>query len=202
MRDRAGQTARVVTASTWHVALLRGINVGGRNLIRMTDLAGGFEAAGFEGVRTYIQSGNVIFRAPPAERAVLVGEVEAMLSERFAYEARVEVRDHHEMRAVVTEAPPRFGQEPDRFRYDVLFLMPPLTPAAALDALTLKDGIDTAAAGPGAVYTTRLIERATQSGISRIASHPIYARLTIRNWNTTSRLLALMDEAADAQAVR
>jgi uncharacterized protein (DUF1697 family) len=189
-----------MASSDRYVALLRGINVGGRNRIRMADLVAGFEAAGFEEVRTYIHSGNVLFGTGSGDRAALIERVEAMLSERFGYAATVVVRSHAEMRAAVAEAPPGFGTEPDRFRYDALFLMPPLTSAEALDALTLREGVDTASPGPGLVYTTRLIERATQSGINRIASHPAYARITIRNWNTTSRLLALLDEAAATTA--
>jgi len=85
----------------------------------------------------------------------------------------------------------------DRHRAPVrpYYLLPPLTPNEVLEALILKDGIDAARTGPGVVYTTRLIERAAQSGLSRIASHPFYRRMTIRNWNTTRKLLAMMIEA-------
>jgi len=181
--------------TTTYVALLRGINVGGRNRILMVDLRACFESAGYLDVRTYIQSGNVVFRSGGGDRVALTEAIERSLAEAFDYGATVVIRDLDEMRAVVEAAPHGFGTEPDTYRYDVIYLLPPLTPNEVLEALILKDGIDAARTGPGVVYTTRLIERAAQSGLSRIASHPFYRRMTIRNWNTTRKLLAMMIEA-------
>ena len=64
-----------------YVALLRGINVGGKNLIRMPALKAAFEAAGFEDVSTYIQSGNVLFSSPSRSAKRLTEEIEALLAE-------------------------------------------------------------------------------------------------------------------------
>jgi uncharacterized protein (DUF1697 family) len=180
--------------TTEYVALLRGINVGGKNRVPMADLRACFEAAGYAAVRTYIQSGNVVFWAGEADRAALTDAVEHLLVEAFGYRATVELRDREEMRAVVEAAPPGFGDEPDTYRYDVLYLLAPLTPGEALSALTIKDGIDAAWSGPRVVYASRLIARASQSGLSRIASQPLYQHMTIRNWNTTRKLLAMMQE--------
>jgi uncharacterized protein (DUF1697 family) len=177
--------------TTW-LALLRGINVGGRNRILMQDLAARFEGAGYADVRTYIQSGNVIFAAAE-ERSALTAAIEQMLADAFDYDATVELRDLEQMRAIVEQAPTGFGAEPDDYRYDVLFLLPPLAVDEVLGALTPKAGVDTAWPGPGVVYHSRLTARASQSGLSRIVSHPLYQRLTVRNWNTTTRLLTLME---------
>lgn len=175
-----------------YVALLRGINVGGRNLIRMSDLAACFEGHGFADVTTYIQSGNVLFRADEENRAELVRRIEQMLSSAFDYRACVALRDVDEMRAVVAEAPDGFGAEPERFRYDVVFLVPPLTPDVAMDSVALREGVDRTWTGRGVLYFSRLTERAAQSRLSRLASMPVYQRMTIRNWNTTTRLSRLM----------
>ena len=175
-----------------YVALLRGINVGGKNRILMTDLVARFESAGYADVRTFIQSGNVVFRADQGERAHLTDAIERVLAVAFDYRATIALRDHEEMRAVVDEAPPGFGAEPDHYRYDVLFLIPPSTPDEVLGALTMKDGVDAAWAGPGVVYHSRLMARASESRMSRLVSHPAYQRITIRNWNTTTRLYSMM----------
>ena len=178
---------------TTYLALLRGINVGGRNRILMADLRASFETAGYQDVRTYIQSGNVLFRTGEGDRAELTHAIEAMLADAFDYRATVALRDAAEMEAVVRGAPAGFGSEPDAYRYDVLFLLPPLVPEDALGALTLRDGVDAAWAGKGVVYSRRLTERASQSGLSRIASHPFYQQMTIRNWNTTVKLRSMME---------
>lgn len=180
-------------STTW-VALLRGINVGGRNRILMADLRVCFEDAGYEGVRTYIQSGNVVFSADEPQRETLRGAIEAMLGSAFGYDATVELRDAAELRAVVEASPDGFGSDKDTYLDDVLFLLPPLDPDEAMGALTLRDGVDTAWTGPGVVYSRRVKAKASRSGLSRIASHPFYQRMTIRNWNTTLKLTAMAAE--------
>lgn len=114
------------------VALLRGINVGGKNLIKMADLKACFEALGFENVSTYIQSGNVLFNADKPDRATLESRIEEALSKTFNYESRVVVRSHKQMKEIVARAPEGFGDHPGTYRYDVIFLKAPLTAAQAM----------------------------------------------------------------------
>jgi uncharacterized protein (DUF1697 family) len=175
-----------------YIALLRGINVGGRNLIRMTDLKACFEEHGLQNVRTYIQSGNVLFETSERSSKRLTEQIERLLDETFNYEGSVVLRSLKQLRDTVERAPRGFGSKPDRYRYDVLFLKSPLTGPTALKGLPLKEGVDEVAAGPGALYFARLISKITQSRLSRIASMPIYQSITIRNWNTTTKLLKLM----------
>jgi uncharacterized protein (DUF1697 family) len=179
-----------------YVALLRGINVGGSNLIRMAALKGCFEAQGYHDVTTYIQSGNVVFPAGRATPDALTRDIEQALSKTFAYEARVVVRSLPEMRAIVTRAPKGFGTKPSAYRYDVIFLKQPLTAADAIESLSTRPGVDRAAAGDGVLYFSRLISRATQSHLTRIVGTPAYRNMTIRNWNTTVKLLELMERRA------
>jgi len=171
-----------------YVALLRGINVGGRNLIRMADLKACFEKHGHEDVVTYIASGNVLFTSGGARRAALERDLEAMLAKRFGYEASVVLRTDKQIGAIVEGAPDGFGSRPDSYRYDVIFLKEPLKAAAAMKVVPTKDGVDEVRAGPGALYFSRLIERASESRLSKLVSLPIYASVTIRNWNTTTEL--------------
>jgi uncharacterized protein (DUF1697 family) len=179
------------------VALLRGINVGGNNLIRMPALAACFIDQGFEDVTTYIQSGNVVFSAGRERRAELTARIERMLSASFDhYDASVVLRSASQMRSVVADAPAGFGEDPSRFRYDVVFLKPSLTAAAALRDVPTKEGVDTVAPGTGVLYFSRLTSRAAQSRLPRVASMPIYQQMTIRNWNTTTKLATLVTAPA------
>jgi uncharacterized protein (DUF1697 family) len=175
-----------------YVALLRGINVGGNNLIKMVALKACFEAQGFRDVVTYLQSGNVVFTAgDPA--ASLTGRVEAALCATFKYPASVVLRSRKQIRDVVARAPRGFGTEPERYRYDVIFLKAPLSASAAIKDFPLKPGVDEAHAGTGVLYVSRLISKASQSRISKLVTMPIYPSVTIRNWNTTSAVLRLLD---------
>lgn len=174
-----------------HVALLRGINVGGNNVIKMTALREVFEALGFTDVSTYIASGNVLFEARAGGRARLTKTIEAALGRAFAYESKIVVVSAKELGLVVNEAPTGFGDEPATYRYDVLFVKPPLTTKAALREIEVTPGVDDVAAGKHAVYFRRLIAKATKSKLVKIVGKPIYRDLTIRNWNTTRKLFEL-----------
>jgi uncharacterized protein (DUF1697 family) len=174
-----------------HVALLRGINVGGNNLIKMADLKACFEDGGLADVATFIQSGNVLFTAR-GSAAELTDRIERMLSSAFGYEASVVLRTRSQMRAVVDRAPTGFGTEPSRFRYDVIFLKAPLTAKAAMRVVSPREGVDEVVAGAGVLYSSRLVSRLTQSRLNKIVGTPEYRNMTIRNWNSTTKIAALM----------
>lgn len=181
-------------ADIQYLALLRGINVGGKNIIKMMDLKACFESLGFSDVVTYIQSGNVLFKSAEKDKAKLTNRVEKELSKQFDYPSRLVIVTHKELKEIVHNAPRGFGAEPDKFRYDVIFLKEPLTPKEALKSVSTKEGVDATYAGEHILYFSRLISKATQSRLTRIISLPIYQSMTIRNWNTTTKLLALMEK--------
>jgi uncharacterized protein (DUF1697 family) len=176
-----------------YVALLRGINVGGNNLIRMPALKACFETQGYSDVSTYIQSGNVLFTASRWNADRHTARMEAALSSTFAYQSRVVVRSLGQMKAIVDGRPKGFGARPAEYRYDVIFLRPPLSVDEAIGSFPAKAGIDRVLPGDGVVYCSRLISKASQSGLSRVAASPAYRNMTIRNWNTTTKLLELME---------
>src|SRR5262249_47389357 len=168
-----------------YVALIRGINVGGNSIIPMMKLRAAFEDCGLKNVSTFTASGNVLFEAPR------VPTLETRLSKVLGLPIRLTLRTHTEMEAIVKDAPNGFGTKPDTFRYDVWFVMPPMTAEKVLAALEPKDGVDAVSAGDGVIYATRLIAKASQSRLTRVVGTPIYASVTIRNWNTTRKLAEL-----------
>ena len=87
----------------------------------------------------------------------------------------------------------RYAADPTHLS-DVVFLKAPLTSAQAMRAVSLREGVDRAWAGTGVLYLDRVAERSSQSRFSRLASTPHYRKMTIRNWSTTTRLLAMLDE--------
>lgn len=173
------------------VALLRGINVGGNNLVKMADLRAAFAALGFTDVATYIQSGNVLFTAGSAGKPRHVKAIEAALTATFDCGTPVVVVSAAELAAVVDEAPAGFGTQPATYRYDVVFVKEPLTAAAALPAVPARAGVDVVEAGSHALYFRRLVARASESHLPKLMSLPLYKQVTIRNWNTTTKLRTL-----------
>jgi uncharacterized protein (DUF1697 family) len=175
-----------------YVALLRGINVGVKNIIKMADLRASFEAMGFDDVQTHIQSGNVVFSSSERSAKKLVDPIASALAERFNYSATLAVLSKAQIKKAVDEAPAGFGAEPEKLRYDVMFVLPPLTAKKAVAEIPVREGVDAIWAGSGVVYFTRLIAKASQSRLSRVTGMPLYQQLTIRNWNTTTKLLEMV----------
>jgi len=177
-----------------YLALLRGINVGGKNLVRMAELRTAVEELGHADVATYIQSGNVLFRAPRQPRAELAAKLERELTKRFGVELKVVVVTEAELKAVVEAAPDGFGAE--THRCDVIFLRKPLTAKQAFAVLETREDVDEAWSGKGVLYFARLDAKATSSKLGKIVARPEYKQMTIRNWRTTTKLLALMKSRA------
>ena len=96
------------------------------------------------------------------------------------------------MERVVAQAPKGFGKDPEQYRYDVLFVKEPLKTSEALKDVPTATGVDTVAAGDHALYFRRLVSKATQSKLNKLVQKPVYKNLTIRNWNTTMKLLQMV----------
>ncbi|HUP99326.1 MAG TPA: DUF1697 domain-containing protein [Aeromicrobium sp.] len=177
-----------------HVALLRGINVGGRNAVPMKQLAACVESGGYADVTTYIQSGNVLFTTDSTDARAMELDLEQRIRSDFGFPVPVVVRSRAEMTQTVESAPPGFGG-PDH-RCDVIFLKHPLTADDAFPELPPPvDGVDEASKGPaGCLYWARVSERAGKSRLSRITRSPIYPSVTIRNWNTTTKLASMLSD--------
>lgn len=174
-----------------YVALLRGINVGGNNIIKMSELKKTVESYGFSDVITYIQSGNVIFETPEMNIQKITKKLEIKLSENFGYSARVVVRSLPQLQEIVSEVP-RDWKSRDDIRCYVAFVKEPTTSDEIVSEIVLKKDIDFIKAGQGVVYMTTLLSGITKSGFSKLAGKKIYKNLTIRNYNTTKRLVELM----------
>jgi len=179
-----------------YVALLRAINVGGNNLIKMADLRASFGTIGFTEVQTYIQSGNVVFCAKRMNKSRLTEIIEQALSDAFRYKSRVVVISAAELQRVISQAPKGFGQEPDLYRYDVLFVREPLKTSDAIKEVPTNPDVDIVYIGDHALYFRRLIASAPQSHLNKLVQRSVYQHITIRNWRTTTKLLEMVTSQA------
>lgn len=181
-------------AAATHVALIRGINVGGKNIVPMAALREALEAAGYQGVRTYIQSGNVVLVAPKKDEDAVAASVEVVLEKEFGVATVVVAVSAAKLREAVADAPTGFGADADTYHYDVAFLHSKTSSADALAAFGIREGVDTAWEGKGVVYFRRLSAQRTKSKMSSVVGTPPYRHMTIRNWRTTTRLVEMLDE--------
>lgn len=147
------------------MALLRGINVGGKNLISMADLRATMEAAGYDAVQTYIQSGNVVFETD-VPRAELEKSIENLLAERLGCPVLVVVRSHRQLSGIVAAAPAGFGADRDTYLSDVVFLKGPLTSARAMRTVSLREGVDRARASSTSTASQNAVPTAVSASWS------------------------------------
>jgi len=173
------------------VALLRGINVGGKNKLPMKELVAIFVAAGCDDVRTYIQSGNVVCKAPAAVTKALPSLVAAAVFERFGYRVPVVTRKASDLRDVGRSNPfLKAGREPDTLHVAFLADLPKPGRVAALDAgRSLPDeflakGREIYLCLPSGVAKSKLTNAYFDATLGTIS--------TLRNWRT---VVALMDLA-------
>ena len=178
---------------TSYVALLRGINVGGRNPVRMADVVSCLTDAGYENVRTHGQSGNVLFTTSRAGGPRLETAIETVLEKRFGIAVLVVIRSRTELAATIKAAPADHGSK--TLRSEVIFLKHPLTAKQAMaEVPELREGVDAIAPGPGALYFSRVAANATKTRIQKFMAKPIFQQMTMRTWSTTEKLLALLDD--------
>jgi len=175
--------------NTFYIALLRGINAGGKNLIKMDCLKQVFADMGFSYVKTYIQSGNVIFST--LSECGLSERIENQLKNNFSVEIKTLLLTADDLAATIKNAPENFGKEPEKYRYDVWFLIPPATVNDLVSTLSLREGVDYLQAGINVIYTSRLTSQMNKSYFSKIMQTPIAKTFTIRNWNTVTKLYEL-----------
>lgn len=168
-----------------YVALLRGINVGGNNVIPMAALVDTFARAGFAGARTYIASGNVIFESTSRDPRALERTLEAALSRAHAYAATVVVRDRDHMAAIVDELPRAWRKPSADRRYNVLFLRHTIDAPAVLDGLAPKRGLEQVAYRPGVLYWSARAADVPNTAMGKLSASSIYREVTVRNLNTT-----------------
>ena len=178
-----------------YIVLLRGINVGGKNIIPMAGLRTCLEAHGFSQVSTYIASGNVLLQSD-LDADDVKAQIEGVLSENFSLDngfVKVWVLTPSQLQAVIEHKPEGFGEQPELYHSDVIFLMG-VDAAEALPAFSPREGVDQVWAGDGVIYSQRLSSERTKSRLNKIMESLLYKSMTIRNWNTTTKLLELLRE--------
>lgn len=178
-----------------YVALLRGINVGGKNKVAMAALRECLKDLGFSNVSTYIASGNVLLESE-RKTGEVKAQIEDALPKCFELDTdiiKVLVLSHPELKKIINGKPKSFGEHPEKYHSDIVFLMG-IDVTEAITVFRPKEGVDTIWPGGGVIYSQRLSEMRTKSRLSKIVGTPAYKQMTIRTYNTVTKLLELMKQ--------
>ena len=186
------------TKSTF-VALLRGVNVGGNQMISMSSLKKSFEGMGFAGVSTYINSGNIIFKSKEADARKLERKVEQMLLREYQLDSKVVVRSFAEMERLVESLPRNWKGDRD-WRYNVVFLRHSIDSEEIVKDLEFKKDIEQVAYRPGVLLWSAQATEMARTSFVKLASCKMFKEMTVRNLNTTRKLYELMKKVVESDS--
>jgi uncharacterized protein (DUF1697 family) len=174
-----------------YVALLRGVNVGGKNTVKMSDLKKTFEKSGFTNVSTYINSGNVMFESEIEDVKKLTRKIDLLLQKKFAVIKTVVLSDK-QLKDVIGSVPKTW--KTGELRKYIAFVKSPSEPEDIIKEAQLKEGVDSIDKGPGVVYMSTKLAGITKSGFPKLIAKQVYKNITLRNFSTAQKLLSYMEE--------
>lgn len=175
-----------------YAALLRGINVGGKNKVEMARLKNVFEKAGFSDVKTYINSGNIIFSDDNRTKNEITKILEYSIENEFDLKINVLVRDIHNINEIASSLPDTWVND-KKTKCGVMFLWEGYQEPNVLEQLKIKPGIDTVKYVGGAIVWHVDRKNVTKSGMMKIVGTELYKKMTVRNCNTVRKVAALMN---------
>jgi uncharacterized protein (DUF1697 family) len=175
-----------------HVVLLRGINIGARNRIAMSELREALEDAGFKDVRTYLQSGNVVLESTAKPESV-ARKCEHVIAKRFGLEIAVVVRPRADLARIVKRNALR-NVAKDPKRYQVSFLSDKLAAKVVRELEAAAEESEQIVVIGREVYAWHPKTIARSRLWTLLAGRGLGVTATSRNWTTVEALLALADE--------
>lgn len=173
-----------------YIALLRGVNVGGKNKLSMALLKAAFEEAGLTNVLTYINSGNILFTSDEPE-TTLGEKCSRIIEQQFQLAVPVLALPAAELAAALQHAPSWWGSDPEA-KHNAIFVIPPFTTGQILEQVgTLKPEYEQVACHGPVIFWSAPLKTFSRTRFSKVAGTAAYPGITIRNANTTKKLLEL-----------
>jgi len=174
-----------------YVALLRGINVGGKTLIKMGELKTCIEALGLDSVSTYTASGNVLFESEEADGAELETKIERAVEQRFGLPVKVVVLDRASYERIVDSIPKSWVGDAS-VRANIAFVRRDADAKQVIRELQPDPEIEEVKAVSGAILWATKRSAMNRSVMRKLIGGKTYRQLTVRNLNTTLKLRELL----------
>lgn len=173
------------------IALLRGVNVGGKNKISMTELKAAFELHGFSSVATYINSGNILFESEKDDCGPLKADCEAIIKDRFGLSIAVNIIPAKDLIAALSHAPGWWNTDAGS-RHNAIFVIPPATARDVFAQVgAAKPEYEKVDHYGRVIFWSAPIDTFSHTRWSKIVGTSVYDSITIRNANTAVKLAQL-----------
>lgn len=176
-----------------YIAFLRGINISGKNKIPMAKLKEGFEGLGWGDVKTYLNSGNVIFSGEEDNSGSFTNRIETMIKDQFGLDIPVFVIEKEELEDILHHAPGWWGNEDQEIYDNLIFILPPATFAEVFSEIgEPREGLEEIKEYKEAVFWSfRRKDYQKTNWWSKTASTNIGSKLTIRTANTVRKIVGM-----------
>lgn len=176
-----------------YIALLRGINVGGKNRIAMSELKQDFAGLGFSEVVTYLNSGNVAFSSDMDDEIAISKKIRGMIKDKFSLDIPVLVLLRERLEELLENAPDWWGTDNKEIYHNLIFMMSPLTYAELCERIgSPKEGLESVQHYKNAVFWSFSRKDYQKTNWwSKTASADISAMLTIRTANTVRKIVGM-----------
>ena len=187
------EVVEVVKNMKRYIALLRGINISGKNKVSMAELKQGFENLNYAEVKTYLNSGNVIFSSDEADTIKTTSRIEEMIKNQFHLDIPVFVISKEELEDILYHAPDWWGDESKEIYDNLIFIMPPATFKDVYNEIgEPKEGLEKIEEYKEAVFWSFNRKDCQKTNWwSKTASVNISNKLTIRTANTVRKIVGM-----------
>ena len=173
-----------------YIALLRGVNVGGKNKLSMPELKAAFIKHGFSDVSTYINSGNILFSSEITDEEVLKKECELLIERNFNQNIVVAIISFPDLVSAINHAPVWWGTE-EGSSHNALFVIHPATAEEITKQVGIEPEYEKIEHYGKIIFWSAQIKTYSRTRWSKIVGTPIYKSVTVRNANTARKLAAL-----------
>jgi len=178
-----------------YLALIRGINVSGKKIIKMEELRNLMESLGYGSVKTYIQSGNIIFESTGRSKIKVAAGIEALIEGHFGHDVTVFVLDAKDVAKAIDNNPFVTGREPEAAGFKKIYV-------TFLSEVPTEENMEKLRQAPigndrielvGEVLYFMLESKASDTKLSNnLIESKLKVRATTRNWNTTLKLVEML----------
>ena len=178
-----------------YIALLRGINISGKNKIPMAELKKNFETLAFTNVKTYLNSGNVILNSDNSKEYI-VDDIRTLIKKKFNLEIPVYVIDYLELKDILEHNPNWWGTNNKEIYDNIIFVMPPISSKDVFDSIgePSKD-IDKVEEYNNIIFWSFDLNNYKKSNWwKRTATESVKDEITIRTANTMKKILELCNK--------
>lgn len=178
-----------------YVALLRGINVSGKNKVSMSVLRLAFEENGFLNVITYINSGNVIFSSNIQNRTEIIKKIEDIIFDKLKLIIPLIILTKKDLSNILVNAPEWWGTNNKEIYDNAIFVITPISIEEVLEKMgESKHEYEKISVYNNVIFWSAILQHFSKTKWSKIASSSVNNNVTIRNANTVKNILELMEK--------